>query len=307
MALKREDFTKKEIKEIVKRYVKNKESLLSIRKHFKCRGDKIRKILTDRGIKIRTSNEALTPSQLATNKKYVFNENYFEKINSEDKAYWLGFLYADGFIIDSSKQNGGKRKGLGIGLALKEEDSYHVLNFLNAIQSNQTPIIKEINLNGKIFKACSVSFGSVKMGEDLIKIGCTPRKSLTLEYPKGLSKKYFPSFIRGYFDGDGCVSLSSNEKSVSISMMGTNSFLSSIKDMLLLFGVRTNDVGKSKSSAFILFVSNLDLKKFYTLLYKKSRASYLLDRKHEKFSKIANIRNLDFPRSKIYKVFSSLY
>jgi len=291
MALKREDFTKKEIREIIKRYVADRESLGSISEYFKCRSSKIRKILTDRNIKIRSSNEALTSEQLSTNKKYDVNDRYFEKINNYDKAYWLGFLFADGYIIDSSGHNGGKRKGLSIGLTLKEEDSYHVQNFKGAISSTHPIKKKSIKLKDKTFFATRFEFGSFKMGEDLISHGCTPRKSLTLEYPLKMSEKYFPAFIHGYFDGDGCAHVDKNNKAFSISILGTPSFLNSVKERLNKYKIETSEIKNDGSKAFNIRILRGGTIAFFNLIYKKSKDSYLLDRKHDKFVKILNIMN----------------
>lgn len=120
------------------------------------------------------------------------NEDIFEIIDIEEKAYWLGFLMADGNI---SKSSGGHY--LKFSLQIKDGDAiYSFRRFLN--------------FDGSIFEnkgSLCISVGSKKIYDDLIKYGFSERKSgkeiIPFELiPDGLIRH----FIRGYFDGDGCVS-----------------------------------------------------------------------------------------------------
>ena len=61
--------------------------------------------------------------------KLPINSNYFETIDTEHKAYWLGFIYADGYLSIS-----GKTKRMGVSLCLK--DKVHLQNFSKCIESN---------------------------------------------------------------------------------------------------------------------------------------------------------------------------
>lgn len=62
---------------------------------------------------------------LKQSRKHFFNESYFEVIDTEDKAYWLGFLYADGNIYYHKDKNG-DRKGGKVELSLKSDDFNHL-------------------------------------------------------------------------------------------------------------------------------------------------------------------------------------
>lgn len=158
--------------------------------------------------------------------KYIQDDSYFEKVDNERKAYWLGFLYADGCISEKSKNN--KR----IIIQLHPDDKYILEQLLKDINSNR-PIY--VNKKGYV----SIDISSAKMANDLINLGCIPRKSLVLKFPNEniVSKQLIKHFIRGYMDGDGCIStymrLGKGRKSPTffceIKFIGTYDMLCGIK------------------------------------------------------------------------------
>ncbi len=113
-------------------------------------------------------------------------------------AYVLGYLYADGSLEDASYLRGKYIRVTSIDKSTIEKiksalSSGHVIT----IRQPRTP-------NSKI--SYSLRIGDHNLYEDLIKLGLYPNKSLTVKFPK-LPKKYLNDFVRGYFDGDGCVYL----------------------------------------------------------------------------------------------------
>jgi hypothetical protein len=125
---------------------------------------------------------------------YDCNTDYFEKIDTEEKAYWLGFLYADGNVYIT--KNGGS---VYIRIELSSLDEDLLKLFLFSIGSNHP--IKYRSDNTKV----RVCIGSIKMGTDLYNLGCPPHKTYSIEWP---SDKIVPQhlkrhFLRGYSDGDG--------------------------------------------------------------------------------------------------------
>lgn len=164
---------------------KNGMSLTQISKKYGIGRRNLSKRLQERGIEIvNRQNERGT------------NHNIFEIIDSEEKAYWLGFLYADGCI--SKNQN-------IIQIALKRADKTHLEKFREFIGNTNNKIT--YSKNTKSYRFC---FNSKKIKQDLIKLGCIPAKSLTLKFPteKQIPKDLIRHFIRGYFDGDGVLSFS---------------------------------------------------------------------------------------------------
>lgn len=128
------------------------------------------------------------------------NENFFEIIDSEEKAYWLGFLMADGYVHEKTTKT---KTSYLIGLKLQVKDAAHIELFKKAIQTNATT--KEIfgKRKGKIHEAREVCFFNEKMATDLYSHGVISKKTNKETIPKTIHKKYLHHFIRGYFDGDG--------------------------------------------------------------------------------------------------------
>lgn len=140
--------------------------------------------------------------------EYNYNEKFFEKIDDEHKAYWLGFLYADGYIEPIYRKDKIKAFRIEIGLSIKDKN--HLEKFLIDIDSNAPISYRKQMLGEKEYLSCRVRINNTKICKDLMRLGCTTRKSLTLEFPSEniLPSKYLKDFIRGYFDGDGCISYS---------------------------------------------------------------------------------------------------
>jgi hypothetical protein len=116
--------------------------------------------------------------------KHFFNENYFDKIDNSNKAYWLGFLYADGNVYVGKGKNG-NTKGGTVELSLKREDEYHLYNFATDINGNNIPVEQRtIKLEGKEYFASRLALNSITMCKHLIELGCVPNKSLNLTFPK---------------------------------------------------------------------------------------------------------------------------
>ena len=151
--------------------------------------------------------------------KYTVDYHFFDVIDTEEKAYWLGFLYADGYV--------GKD---GIELGLCKQDEFHLEKFKTSLKSN-TPI-KYRNVKG--FPQTRIFISSRYLVEKLHNLGCVQNKSLILKFPSiDIVPTYLVRhFIRGYFDGDGSISINKEKRCYTAGFVGTQSFLSSILEIL---------------------------------------------------------------------------
>ena len=172
--------------------------------------------------------------------RYKFDADFFKKWSNE-MAYVLGFLYADGCIIDSAVSartqytqfSSKDRKILEkIRLALKSKHRIY----------SQVPRLT-LHVGGKIYKSSKLfclRIGSRRMFSDLKKIGLTPNKSRSMKFPV-IPPEYLNHFIRGYFDGDGsifmCMGKGSKQqvifkKALTVFSSGSKEFLSELAHIL---------------------------------------------------------------------------
>ena len=214
-------------------------------------------------------------------RKYNFNEHYFDTIDDQNKAYFLGLLYSDGY--HNVKQN-------VLSITLQEEDK-HILEQLNALLENNRPL-KFINNHAKNpnWKNCyQMAFISPHTSMVLEKYGVVGAKSLILEFPKWLNEELYPHFIRGFFDGDGHISKAQYKYNMSI--ISTEAFCCAVQDIL------TNTLG-IKSTMYIsngadkptrtLMVTKKDMCKiFFDYIYKDANL-YLLRKYNVYKSKYCN-------------------
>lgn len=227
---------------------------LGISTHF------VRKVLVENSIKIRDNNFYKS--------KYV-DETFFDEIDTEEKAYILGFLYADGCV---------SKNVLEIKLSIKD---YSLLeNIKNALHSEHKIITGIISSGyGKGNQFCFLSINNKHLAESLIKAGVFRNKTKILKFPTYdiVPESLINHFIRGYFDGDG--SVYKTNSGLSFSFDGTKEFLSSLLNIIReITGTRATIYKYSKIDHYYLTIGgNRQTKLFYDYLYKD--AAIFLGRK----------------------------
>ena len=129
----------------------------------------------------------------------------------------MGFLYADGYV-NSEK---------GVELTLKADDLEHIESFKKFLNSNHNIEFRK-NVN-----AYRINIYSKKMANDLINLGCFQNKSLKLKFPTNqqVPKELISHFMRGYFDGDGCISYGQGQ--LRFSVLGCKEFLIEYESIIL--------------------------------------------------------------------------
>ena len=205
-----------------------------------------------------------------------FNENVFNSIDTEEKAYWLGFIFADGYISS---------RDYGFELSLSAIDTEHLVKFNEFMQHQKNNVkIGTLKCKGKEFKRCRWGIVNKHLWDVLNSYGCTPRKSNTLLFPNTeifKDESLIIPFIRGYFDGDGC--LTNKKTKPKASFLGTDQFLTKLKEYLLKYSIKTGKLVSDSREEFAktLNISQFDVFKFLHLIY--DNATIYLNRKHNKF------------------------
>ncbi len=120
-------------------------------------------------------------------RQYHINHNYFDEINTHEKAYWYGFIWADGSIVKNSLQ-----------FALKTEDKYAIEKLKKVLNSEHSI------LENKRTNSWRLSIHSYKFVNSLARINIIPRKTYSPLTPI-LTDEFFLSFFLGLFDGDGYI------------------------------------------------------------------------------------------------------
>jgi hypothetical protein len=133
------------------------------------------------------SKEEKSAIQSKNSRIYHINQDYF-KTWSNNMAYMFGFWCADGCIYN----------GKIFDITTSMKDKYILKQFA-----------KELDYQGNIFdavdkQACRLNFSCVVIYNDIVSLGGSECKSMTLKFPE-VPEEYLSDFIRGYFDGDGSV------------------------------------------------------------------------------------------------------
>jgi hypothetical protein len=201
------------------------------------------------------------------NNKYSCNESFFEKIDSHEKAYWFGFIAADGNIYNNKLQ---------IGLHKNDED--HLRLFC-----------KRVSYDGPLYqdgKNCvKLIIARKKLVEDLKKLGLVENKTHLINETifNKIPNTYLKSAILGYIDGDG--SFFRHKKAVVFSIIGNESFLHFLKEYFVNFNLTLSDPRKDKrtKSTFYasLFINQKRLDSFLCSLYNGGSEDYLERKKNK--------------------------
>lgn len=148
--------------------------------------------------------------------KYNFIEDIFSSIDTKQKAYWIGFLYADGYISNNAHT---------IGISLKESDKSHLINFEKFLGISKDCLKYQENT-----KSWRFYITRKETYEDLVKIGFTPNKSYdnTTRVWDNIPEQYKKDFLLGLWDGDGSFFISKEHKQGASLISNNENLLSSL-------------------------------------------------------------------------------
>lgn len=232
---------------------------------------------------ILTSNEnvlTLTDTKIsneieARKHRLYRNSNYFENIDSRDKAYWLGIMYSDGCVCE--RANG------SYSISLEMIDKEHVVKFRDALSATDHKISTIIHKNFNNAKlSYSIQIWDKKMAKDLIKLGCVPRKSFHLSSVPNIPQEFVYDFIRGFADGDGCICHNKSSDSYVFKLTGASPlFLKEIMRVLEIDRLSLNQC--TKTSYQVTSGKRDDIYRILTALYEHSTEITRLDRKYNKY------------------------
>lgn len=256
--------TKEQKEEIVKFYKTKPMKQDVVAEKFNISLPSVIKILKEYRVKTYNKVQLFSPD---------LNEHYFDKIDTEEKAYFLGLIITDGCIHNTKG-----RQSL-IALTLQESDKYILERFKSAICSNKT-----VTNDGR--GCVNINILSNTMVKSLKKYGINERKSLHTVLPQNIPQELYPHLIRGILDGDGSVSFYARQgrkchvKAIRF-CQGNENFLKDLVDCLYnnCGAIKVNTYQEKENLWSIAYRKDDSMMKIIQYIYKDATI-YLIRKKH---------------------------
>lgn len=260
-----------DVNDIIKKYNELK-NLRKVAKFFRVSLRPIVRILNENNIN-------------RTNRRYEVSHNFFENIDSEEKAYWLGFLYADGYVRKT-------KSGSQLKVKLSIKDLEHLKNFKKSLKSEHKityGVSQTTSKNGtpSYSNLCQITINSKNVVEHLEKNGCVNNKTFKIERPP-IKKELIRHFLRGYYDGDGNFFFSEKTK---VSVITIVSASDKFRDFLIEEISKIENIGNvhRDDDKFTVKITNiLGIINFLNYLYEDS--NFFLKRKKDYYEKYKKYR-----------------
>lgn len=238
-------------------------SQYAIAKQYGVTHGKIQSILRRYKVPIRKGNQ---------NKKYSCNDHYFSIIDSHEKAYWLGFITADGSVSKRDNE---------ISIGLSYRDATHLNKFKSAIQSDGKIFMYYANVNGKTHLCCKHSVYSATMKIDLANHNIVPNKSKTLQLSQLVPTELESSYLLGIIDGDGSFYIDKGGQ-MHFNLIGSKLEIETIQSILIkncnLTKTALRQEPRSKEMYYLNYGGNGVLGRIVNYLY--SNSPIYLERKY---------------------------
>jgi hypothetical protein len=223
---------------------------------------------------------------------YNIREDFFDAIDTQEKAYFLGFIYADGCNQLLHHYS------IVINLNYIDEDILHKLAKLIYVDENVASKIVKTSDRSHEDKGVEkiLSIHSKHICLKLLDLGVVPKKSLILKYPNFIQKDLHRHFIRGYFDGDG--SINNSDKPVTgLKITSTKEFLEGIKGAISHIcpyaNIYKHDQDVDNNTYNLTISGNRNIQKFLNWIYEGSNIH--MDRKYNEYIKFCNkMKDVDF-------------
>lgn len=213
-----------------------------------------------------------------------FNKSFFNCIDSPKKAYWLGFIFADGWVVFNEKH-----RTYELGIELQEQDSYILQELVSAIGGNHK-ITR--NHNHRIFNGYEYDTDTAKLRIyskeivcGLIANGVSTNKTYDTTFPRPLL--YIRDFVRGFLDGDGCITSSIRGNPIVTFTNSNIGFLFYLREAIFNeCGVLGTIYTENEYKHSLRFFRIADTKKLLSWIYYNPNL-VSLKRKYEKYNTLS--------------------
>lgn len=208
---------------------------------------------------------------------YTIDENYFDSIDTENKAYIIGLLWSDGCNYPPRHR---------VKIELQERDK-SILDKINSeIKSNKPLAFNNLNNSDSNWQnTYRLDITNKHISDKLVELGMVQNKSLILKFPEWLSLSLYASFLRGYFDGDGHIEWNETR---FITIASTRQFCVYVKNFCKTYldiecSIR-NTANKNSNTKLLYICGKTKIKKFLDFIYKD--ADLYIERKYNIYQKI---------------------
>lgn len=200
-------------------------------------------------------------------RKNRVDHNSFSRPLNKEKAYWIGFLFADGCISDRHR----------VQLGLQETDIGHIKKFQQFVKGDFYKITNIVSN-----KSCSFKFVSEKISNDLATYGVVPRKTLTDNFALNIPNEFIFDYLRGFFDGDGSFHIDTRGRWV-VQLPGSYEFCIKLMHCLKQKSIHSIGPYKTNSNVFLVQIQSDNAQNILYKIYENSNYLTRLDRKYEKY------------------------
>jgi len=223
-------------------------------------------------------------------RNFELNESFFDDIDSEEKAYTLGLIYSDGCNDNANNR---------FIISLNEKDR-EILEVLNKFFFADKPLLyrkKYVYKYGEKIITSNPQYKlqvcSKRMSNRLIELGVMPNKSQLIRFPLWMNTYITRHFIRGYFDGDGCLSCYKNDKKRIINkyriLILSNRIFCEEMALFIEGAIGLNPIVRTRKDQNISSLEvngNNNVNKFCDFIYRD--ANIFIRRKHDIYENLKN-------------------
>lgn len=215
-----------------------------------------------------------------------FDKSFFNCIDSPKKAYWLGLIFADGWVVFNETQ-----RTYELGIELQEQDSYILYALVSALGGNHKI---SHDCHHRVFNGYEYDTNTSRLRVyskeivcGLISNGVVANKTYSTEYPRPLT--YKRDFVRGFLDGDGCIT-NSNQGNLIVTFTNANKeFLSYLRDMIFSeCGVLGTIYTENDRKHTLRYFRVSDTEKLLSWIYYNQNMLFL-KRKYERYKTLSGL------------------
>lgn len=285
------NFSQDELNKIKDMYIEEHTSCVKIANHFNCAETVINRVLKGMNIEKRH-----------TSARYSFNEHIFDIIDSKEKAYWIGFIWCDGYNCKRARRN---KTTYEVKISLAEQDIEHLNKLKIFLNSNHNIKRYKFNSFDKDHTEIRLLLSNTYLGSVLeSKYGMIAHRENADKLISNIPMEYMKDFIRGVIDAEGSIVMSyTHDKSrplasykSAVNLSTYKSLIGYIQDYLYENSLITNKSklykrhqDRDEFCVQVKYCGNNNVVKLLDWLY--DGATIYLDRKYNKYIEIKNILN----------------